>query len=114
MENHYIKIINPKTLISTPSEFYLTGQGVFLKIRFRLGDIPVIIDKRSGCDVEQLRLHADREKIAIIEDAALTRSLFELTELGDEILPETYAPIVKICAFLYRRVNSEYLAGPTE
>lgn len=31
MENSDVKIINPKTLILTDTDFYLTGQGIFLK-----------------------------------------------------------------------------------
>ncbi len=116
MENDSNIILNPKTLISTVTEFFVTGQGLLLKIRFNPDEdnVPEITDKRTGFDFEQLRFQAEREKIAIIEDAALTRWLFELTESGDEIPSETFAVIVKVIAFLRRLEERKYQTGPNE
>jgi flagellar biosynthetic protein FlhB len=66
---------------------------------------PILVAKGMRIIAEEIRRIADQEHIPIVENVALARSLYETTELNDEIPFELYKAVAEVLAFVYKLKN---------
>jgi flagellar biosynthetic protein FlhB len=62
---------------------------------------PKVVAKGSGAVADRIRKEASRNRVAIIEDKPLARTLYRVCEIGDEIPAELYEAVARVLAFVF-------------
>jgi len=62
---------------------------------------PRVVAKGSGTVADRIRKEASRNRVAIIEDKPLARTLYRVCEIGDEIPAELYEAVARVLAFVF-------------
>ncbi len=88
-----------------PKATVVITNPTFLAIAVRyvqgVDNAPVVIAKGKRLIAERIREVAKENRIPIVEDKPLARSLYDVAEVGEEIPEEFFAAVAEILAYVY-------------
>ncbi len=79
-----------------------THYAVALKYDKASGKAPVVVAKGADFLAKRIRDVANENKIEIVEDKPLARTLYANVEIGNEIPPELYKAVAEILAYVFK------------
>jgi len=84
-----------------------THYAIAIKYKIGIDEAPKVLAK--GMDKLAMRIKelARENNVPIIEDKPLARSLYKLSEIGQNIPHELFAPVAKILSFIYAQNKNE-------
>nr|WP_198003879.1 flagellar biosynthesis protein FlhB [Thermosinus carboxydivorans] len=63
---------------------------------------PMVIAKGQDFMAERIKLVAKENGVAIVENKALARALYDTVEIGETVPPELYKAVAEVLAYVYR------------
>lgn len=79
-----------------------THLAIALKYDPKLADAPLVVAKGQGYVAAKIKEIARENRIAIVEDKPLARTLFQTAEIGEIIPPELYQTVAEVLAYVFR------------
>ncbi len=79
-----------------------THLSIALKYEAGTMDAPKVIAKGSGPIAEKIKEIARKNRVPVIENKPLARTLFQMVEIGDSIPEQLYQAVAEIFAHIYR------------
>lgn len=75
-----------------------------IALRYRNGEMvaPVVVGKGRGYIALTMRRIAEKNRVPIVENPPLARTLYRSVEIGQEIPPALYRAVAEILAYVYR------------
>ena len=83
-------------IITNPTHF-----AVAIKYDAKISDAPIVIAKGQDFIALRLKEVAKENKIEIVENKPLARSIYDTVEIGQAIPPELFQAVAEILAFVY-------------
>jgi flagellar biosynthetic protein FlhB len=84
-------------VITNPTHF-----AVALKYDSERGGAPIVLAKGKDYIAQKIKAIAEENKIPIVENVQLARSLYASVEIGDEIPSNLYQAVAEVLAYVYR------------
>jgi len=91
------RVPDADVVITNPTHF-----AVALLYDEAAGKAPVVVAKGMDFVALRIRKAAEEHNVHIVEDKPLARSLYESTEIGEEIPIDMYKAVAEILAYVYR------------
>ncbi len=73
---------------------------------------PRVIAKGAGAVAQRIKEVAKENRIAVVEDKPLARTLYQVCEIDEEIPSELYVAVAQVLAFVMRNGRPSSTAGP--
>lgn len=93
-------------IITNPTHF-----AVAVKYDALVSEAPVVLAKGQDYIALRIKEIARENKIEIVENKPLARTIFETVEIGGRIPPELYQAVAEVLAFVYGLKNTENIKG---
>ncbi|MFN8138985.1 MAG: EscU/YscU/HrcU family type III secretion system export apparatus switch protein [Fimbriimonadales bacterium] len=87
-------------VITNPLEY-----AVAIKYDIKKGRAPVVLAKGRHLVADRIREEAKKNKVPIIPNPPLARSLFEQVEVGDQIPQALFQAVAEVLAFVFRKTG---------
>jgi len=87
-------------IITNPAHY-----AVALKYDSAVSPAPLVVAKGADFMAQRIKEKARENKVEIVENAPLARTLYNSVKLGAEVPPELYQAVAEILAFVYRIKN---------
>ncbi len=78
-----------------------THLAIAIKYDAELTDAPIVLAKGQNYIAERIKEIAKENKIELVENKPLARSLYETTDIGQEIPAELFQAVAEVLAFVY-------------
>jgi len=78
-----------------------THYAVALKYDVNIADAPVVVAKGQDFIALRIKETAKENKVEIVENKALAKTLYETVDIGQKIPPELYQAVAEVLAFVY-------------
>lgn len=78
-----------------------THYAVAIKYDADISDAPVVLAKGQDFIAARIKEVAGENKVEIVENKTLARTLYETVEIGQKIPPELYQAVAEVLAFVY-------------
>nr|WP_212972434.1 flagellar biosynthesis protein FlhB [Bacillus sp. J14TS2] len=82
-----------------------THYAIALKYDEKEADAPVVIAKGADFLAQKIKLIAKENKIIMVENRPLARSLYDQLDIGDKIPDEFFKAVAEVLAYVYRIQN---------
>jgi flagellar biosynthetic protein FlhB len=96
MRRMMAEIPKADVVITNPSHF-----AVALKYKPEVAKAPYVVAKGKDLIALKIREIAKENRVQVVENINLARSLYETTEIGEVIPPELYQSVAEVLAFVY-------------
>jgi len=87
-------------VITNPTHF-----AVAIKYDPKVADAPLVVAKGQDYMAQKIKKIAKENKVEIVENKQLARTLYSTVEIGDKIPPELFQAVAEVLAFVYSLKN---------
>ena len=87
-------------VITNPTHF-----AVAIKYDPKVADAPLVVAKGQDYMAQRIKEIAKENKVEIVENKQLARTLYSTVEIGDKIPPELFQAVAEVLAFVYSLKN---------
>jgi flagellar biosynthetic protein FlhB len=87
-------------VITNPTHF-----AVAIKYDSKVSDAPIVLAKGQDYIALRIKEIAKENKVEIVENKPLARTLFQTVEIGEKIPPELFQAVAEVLAFVYNLKN---------
>lgn len=94
------EVPNADVVITNPTHF-----AVALKYDRNVASAPIVVAKGADHLAKKIKAVAGENKIEIVENKPLARTLYKTVEVGNEIPPELYAAVAEVLSYVYKLKN---------